>query len=67
MLFNLILPKTKESKEQLKTFENIFLNALKIKEDFFNDKLDLEVYNKQLDEIQDELDKTVYDLYNINN
>jgi len=62
-----IVPIIVPNKKQLKTFENIFLNALKIKEDFFNDKLDLEVYNKQLDEIQDELDKTVYDLYNINN
>ena len=61
-----IVPIIVPNKSQLKTFENIFSSALKIKKEFFNNKLELDTYNKKILDIQKKLDKVVYQLYNIN-
>ena len=59
------LPIIIPSNEQLNTFENIFNRAVEIQKNKFSGKIAEDEAEKQLELIQKELDKEVYELYDV--
>ena len=59
------LPIIIPSKEQLKEFEELFNQALKIKQDQFSETIKKSEAKNKLNKIQKTLDKMVYELYKL--
>lgn len=58
------LPIPVPSEEQLKAIKVMFDEAVDIQDKFFTEKIDIEERNKLLNSLQEEIDETVYSVYN---